>query len=216
MPKGAMLTHYNIVAVQEQMRRMFPNIEDGKEIAVATLPFYHIYGQSVVMLTGVFRGGTGILFAKPEIEEIVAAMEQYGATIFYGVPTLYKYFLDSKRARRFNWKKLKYIFCGADTLHKDVREDWLKFIGKEIREGYGMTETTAVTHTNPPDRNKPGSFGVPLPSTHAAVINHETGEFVPPGTEGELVVSGPQIMKGYWNRPRKTRKASLKPMAESG
>ena len=207
MPKGAMLTHYNIVAVQEQMRRMFPNIEDGKEIAVATLPFYHIYGQSVVMLTGVFRGGTGILFAKPEIEEIVAAMEQYGATIFYGVPTLYKYFLDSKRARRFNWKKLKYIFCGADTLHKDVREDWLKFIGKEIREGYGMTETTAVTHTNPPDRNKPGSFGVPLPSTHAAVINHETGEFVPPGTEGELVVSGPQIMKGYWNRPEENKKS---------
>ncbi len=207
MPKGAMLTHYNIIAVQEQMRRMFPDIEDGKEVAVATLPFYHIYGQSVVMLTGVFRGGTGILFAKPDLDAIVAAMEQYGATIFYGVPTLYKYFLDSKRARRFNWKKLKYIFCGADTLHKDVREDWAKFIGKEIREGYGMTETTAVTHANPPNRNKPGSFGVPLPSTHVAIINHETGEFVPPGTEGELVVSGPQIMKGYWNRAEENKKS---------
>jgi long-chain acyl-CoA synthetase len=207
MPKGAMLTHYNVVAIQEQMRWMFPDIEDGKEYAVAVLPFYHIYGQSVVMLTGSFRGGTGILFAKPELDDIVAAMEQYGATIFYGVPTLYKYFLDSKRARRFNWKKLKYIFCGADTLHKDVREDWMKFIGKEIREGYGMTETTAVTHTNPPNRNKLGSFGVPLPSTYVAVINPEKGEFVPPGNEGELVVSGPQIMKGYLNKPEENKKS---------
>jgi long-chain acyl-CoA synthetase len=206
-PKGAMLTHYNIVAIQEEMRRFFPNIEEGKECTVAMLPFYHIYGQSVVMMSGAFQGGTGIIFAKPDLEDIVAAMEQYGATLFYGVPTLYKYLLDVKRARRFNWKKLKYIFCGADTLHEEVRKDWMKFIGKEIREGYGMTETTAVTHTNPPDRNKPGSFGVLLPNTHAAITKLDKVEFVPPGEEGELVVSGPQVMKGYWNRPEDNKRS---------
>jgi long-chain acyl-CoA synthetase len=207
VPKGAMLTHFNIISIQEQMRRLFPDIEDGKECAVALLPFYHIYGQSVVMMTGSLRGGTGILFAKPDLEEIIAAMEQYGATIFYGVPTLYKYLVDLKRARRFNWKKLKYLFCGADTLHEEVREDWMRFMGKEIREGYGLTETSAVTHANPPNRNKPGSFGVPLPNTFAAIIDPETREFLSPGKEGELVVSGPQVMKGYWNKPEANKES---------
>jgi len=207
VPKGAMLTHYNVVAIQEEMRRFFPDIEDGKECAVAMLPFYHIYGQSVVMMTGAFRGGLGILFARPDLEDIISAMEQYDATLFYGVPTLYKYFLDVKRARRFNWKRLKHIFCGADTLHEEVRKDWMRFIGKEIREGYGLTETTAVTHTNPPNRIKPGTFGVPLPNTYIAVAKLDKKEFLPPGEEGELVASGPQVMKGYWKKPEANKRS---------
>jgi len=159
------------------------------------------------MMTGAFRGGLGILFARPDLEGIISAMEQYGATLFYGVPTLYKYFLDVKRARRFNWKSLKHIFCGADTLHKEVRTDWMRFIGKEIREGYGLTETTAVTHTNPPDRIKPGSFGVPLPNTHIAVAKLNEKEFLAPGEEGELVASGPQVMKGYWKKPEANKRS---------
>jgi long-chain acyl-CoA synthetase len=201
VPKGAMLTHYNIAAIQEEMYQFFPDIEEGKERTIALLPFYHIYGQSVIMMTGSIHGGMAILFAKPELEDIIAAMEKYDVTLFYGVPTLYKYFLDVKRARRFSWSRLKYIFCGADTLHKEVREDWTRFMGKEIREGYGLTETTAVTHTNPPNRNEAGSFGVPLPNTHIAIIDPETGEFLPVGNEGELVSSGPQVMRGYWNKP---------------
>jgi long-chain acyl-CoA synthetase len=207
VPKGAMLTHHNIIAIQEEMHRFFPDIVDGKECAVALLPFYHIYGQSVIMMTGAMRGGLGILFARPDLEDIITAMEQYNATLFYGVPTIFKYLLDLKRARRFNWKKLKYIFCGADTLHEELRKDWMRFIGKEIHEGYGLTETSAVTHTNPPNRNKPGSFGVPLPSTSAAIADPHKNEFLPPGKEGELVVSGPQVMKGYWNKPEENEKS---------
>ncbi len=209
VPKGAMLTHYNIAAIQEEMFQFFPDIEEGKECTIALLPFYHIYGQSVIMMTGSIHGGMAILFAKPELEDIISAMEKYDVTLFYGVPTLYKYFLDVKRARRFSWKRLKYIFCGADTLHKEVREDWTRFMDKEIREGYGLTETTAVTHTNPPDRNKPGSFGVPLPNTHVAIIDPETEEFLPVGEEGELVSSGPQVMRGYWNKPEANKESFL-------
>jgi len=209
LPKGAMITHHNVVALQKEMWDFFPDIEDGKEVTVAMLPFYHIYGQSVVMLTGAIRGGLGILFARPDLEDIIAAMEQYKATLFYGVPTLYKYFIDLKRARRFNWNKMKYIYCGADTLHDEVKRNWNRFMGKEIREGYGLTETTAVTHTNPPGRNKPGSFGVPLPNTHAAVCLPDKIEFLPPGQEGELVVSGPQVMKGYWNRPEANKESFI-------
>jgi len=108
VPKGAMLTHYNVSAIQEEMYRFFPDMyRSEEECTIALLPFYHIYGQSVIMLTGAIRGGLGILFAKPELEDIVAAMEQYNVTLFHGVPALYKYLIDVKRARRFNWKKLK-------------------------------------------------------------------------------------------------------------
>jgi long-chain acyl-CoA synthetase len=205
-PKGAVLTHRNVVALQEQMRKMFPEIEDGKECAIAALPFYHIYGQSVIMLTGAFRGGTGVLFAKPELDEILDAIQDYNATLFYGVPTLYKYLVDHPKTKRINWKKIKYLFCGADTLHEATRNQWIKFTGRLIHEGYGLTETTAVSHTNPPGRNKPGSFGIPLPGTYAAIADPDKDEFLPPGEVGELVLSGPQIMREYLNKPEENAK----------
>jgi len=206
-PKGAVLTHSNLVALQEQVRRYWPEIEDGKESSVAVLPFYHIYGQSVVLLSGATRGGMGIVFARPELDDILDAIQKYGVTLFYGVPTLYKYLVDEPKAKRINWKKLKYLYCGADTLHKETRENWMRLTEKEIYEGYGLTETTAVSHTNPAGRNKPGSLGIPIPGTHAAVARMEKDEFLPVGETGELVVSGPQVMSGYWNKPEDNKKS---------
>jgi len=210
VPKGAMLTHSNIVALQEQVRKFFTEVEDGKEVGIALMPFYHIYGQSVVMLTGAARGGMGVLFARPDLDAILDAIQKYGVTLFYGVPTLYNYLVDAPRTKRINWKKLKYLFCGADTLHKDTIDNWMRITGKPIYEGYGMTETTGVTHGNPQDRNKVGSFGVPLPSTYVAVVEFESENFVPPGETGELVVSGPQIMPGYWKKPEQNKKSYFK------
>jgi long-chain acyl-CoA synthetase len=208
-PKGAVLTHRNVLAIQEQMRAFFPNIKDGQESALAVLPFYHIYGQSVIMLTGAFRGGTGILFAKPDLKEMLDAIQDYNVTLFYGVPTLYKYLVDEPKSKRINWKKIKYLFCGADTLHESTRRRWERITGRVITEGYGLTETTAVSHTNPPSRNKPGSFGVPLPSTYAAVATLGKKEFLPVGEEGELVLSGPQVLREYLNKPAENKKCFL-------
>jgi long-chain acyl-CoA synthetase len=205
-PKGAVLTHRNVVAIQEQMRQFFTEIEDGKESALAVLPFYHIYGQSVIMLTGSFRGGSGILFPTPELSDVLDAVQDFNTTLFYGVPTLYKYLVDEPKTKRVNWKKMKYLFCGADTLHDATRKQWVRITGREINEGYGLTETTAVSHTNPPGRNKPGSFGIPLPSTYAAVANEDKNEFLPPGESGELVLNGPQIMREYLNKPEENAK----------
>jgi long-chain acyl-CoA synthetase len=205
-PKGAVLTHKNIVSLQELMWNFFPEMEEGKECVIAALPFYHIYGQSVIMLSGAFHGGTAILFAKPELDEILDAIQEYNVTLFYGVPTLYKYLVDHPKTKRVNWKKIKYLFCGADTLHEATRKQWERITGREIREGYGLTETTAVSHTNPPYRNKPGSFGVPLPNTYAAIADPEKNEFLPPGEVGELVLSGPQIMREYLNKPEENAK----------
>jgi len=200
-PKGAMLTHRNIVAVQEQIWRIWPDVEEGKEVGLAVLPFYHIYGQSVIMLSAAVRGGSGVMFPRPDMDEILDAIEKYGITMFYGVPTLYKYLADYPKIKRANLKKVKHFICGADTLHEETRRDWERETGRDIVEGYGLTETTAVSHAQPFGRNKPGTLGVPLPSTHAAIANMEKGEFLPPGEEGELVVSGPQVLKGYWKKP---------------
>jgi long-chain acyl-CoA synthetase len=200
-PKGAMISHRNIVAVQEQIWHTNPDMEEGKEVGLAILPFYHIYGQSVIMLSGAFRGGGGVVFPRPDMDEILDAVEKQGVTLFYGVPTLYKYLADHRRIKRVNFKKVKRFFCGADTLHEETRRDWERETGREIIEGYGLTETTAVTHTQPFGRNRPGTLGVPIPNTHSAIAHMEKDEFLPPKEEGEIVVSGPQVLKGYWKKP---------------
>jgi len=205
-PKGAMLTHGNIVAIQEQIWRNWPNMEEGKEVGLAVLPFYHIYGQSVIMLSGAFRGGSGVVFPRPDMDEILDSIDKCGITLFYGVPTLYKYLVDHPRIKRVNLKKVKYFVCGADTLHEETRRNWERETGREILEGYGLTETTAVISTQPITKNKPGTLGIPLPNTHVGIAHMEKNEFVPPGEEGELVVSGPQVLPGYWKQPEANKK----------
>jgi long-chain acyl-CoA synthetase len=207
VPKGAMLTHSNILSLVEEVQRFWTKVEDGKEVSVAVLPFYHIYGQALIMLMGVLRGGTGIVFSRPDLEEMLAAIDKYGITLWYGVPTLYKYLVDHPRTKRINWKRLKYLICGADTLHEATRENWKRLTGVDIFEGYGMTETSGVTHVNPEDRNKVGSLGIPLPSTYVGVVNLDTDKFLPPGEPGECVVSGPQVMSGYWKKPEQNKKS---------
>jgi long-chain acyl-CoA synthetase len=209
LPKAAMLTHRNMVAMQAQILSFWPTLEEGKETTIAFLPLFHIYGQVVVMLGGLAMGATLVLFTTPDIEEILSAMERYQASGFYGVPTLFEYLKEYEKTDRVNWKKLKIIACGADTLHESTVEAWEKRTGSRIFEGYGMTETTAVSHSTPLERPKRGSFGVPLPNIKAAIIEHEGTEFLPPGEVGELILSGPNIMQGYWKRPEGTRESML-------
>jgi len=209
LPKGAMLTHYNLLACGMQVQAFWPTFEEGKEVVPALLPFYHIYGQVVVMLNGLTQGSTLLLFTTPDLEEILSAMERYRATVFYSVPTAYQFLKDYDKTDRFNWKGLKMITSGADTLHESTVMDWERRTGSKIIEGYGLTECSAVSHVNPLGRPKIGSFGVPLPNVGAAIINHETGEYLPPGEVGELIIEGPNNMKGYWKRPEDTRESLI-------
>ena len=209
LPKGAVLTHHNLLACQMQVQAFWPTFEEGKEVIPALLPFYHIYGQVVVMLNGLILGSTLILFTTPDLEEILSAMERYRATVFYSVPTAYQFLKDYDKTDRFNWKGLKIITSGADTLHESTVNDWERRTGAKIIEGYGLTECSAVSHLNPMGRPKVGSFGVPLPNIMAVVVHPETSEFLPPGEIGELLIEGPNIMKGYWKRPEDTRETLI-------
>jgi long-chain acyl-CoA synthetase len=206
-PKGVMLTHYNLIAAQIGAQAALPNLQAGKEVILAFLPFFHIYGQVVIMLNGLCLGNLLVLFTTPDTEEILAAMERHQATIFYGVPTLYEYLKDHKDTDKANWRRLKLVLSGADTLHESTMKDWARRTGSNIVEGYGMSETAATSHLNPIDRAKTGSFGCPVPNMQAAVVNPETLECVPVGETGELVLAGPNIMQGYWQRPEDTARA---------
>jgi long-chain acyl-CoA synthetase len=203
-PKGVMLTHYNLVAARVVGQSAFPSFEHGKEVVIAFLPFFHIYGQVAVMLNGLAQGYLLVLFTTPDTEAILTAMERYQATVFFGVPTLYEYLKDHKDTNKVDWRRLKVLISGADTLHESTMHGWTKRTGSNIIEGYGLSETCSTSHVNPVGRPKPGSFGVPVSNMLAAVIDPETRVFVPQGQTGELVLSGPNVMAGYWKRERET------------
>jgi long-chain acyl-CoA synthetase len=206
-PKGVMLTHQNVMASLALGQISFPGLENGKEVFVAFLPFFHIYGQVFIMLNGIAQGNLLLLFTSPDTESILAAMERYHATVFFGVPTLYEYLKDHKDTDKVQWRRLKYVVSGADTLHESTMKGWSRRTGSRIIEGYGLSETASASHVNPPDRPKPGSFGVPVTNMLAVVVDPETLQAVPRGETGELLVAGPNVMQGYWNRPEETRRA---------
>jgi len=199
----------NLVAAYTASQSAFAGMQAGKEVILAFLPFFHIYGQVVIMLNGLLQGNLLVLFTTPDTEEILAAMEKYQATVFYGVPTLYEYLKDHKDTDKANWKRLKLVLSGADTLHESTMSGWERRTGTRITEGYGLSETCAASHVNPIHRPKPGSFGCPIPNMTAAVMSPETLEFLPAGEVGELVLSGPSVMQGYWKKPDESAKVFL-------
>ncbi len=208
-PKGVVLTHYNLIAAQIASRSAFPSFEEGKEVIIAFLPFFHIYGQVVIMLNGLTGGHTLVLFTAPDTEAILEAIAKYGVSVFYGVPTLYEYLKDHKDTGKVDWKRLKGIVCGADTLHESTAKDWTKRTGAAICEGYGLSETCATSHINPRNRLKAGSFGLPVTNVMAAVIDPDTRAFVDAGQTGELILAGPNVMQGYWKNPQETASAFI-------
>jgi long-chain acyl-CoA synthetase len=208
LPKAAVLTHRNLLATACQGNAFWPH-STNQEVVIAFLPFFHIYGQAVVMISNLIQGSTLVLFTTPDIDDILSAMERYQASAFFGVPTLYEYLKEYEKTNHVNWKRLKMIGCGADTLHESTINAWEKRTGSKILEGHGMTETTSLNHGSPYHRPKSGSFGIPVPNVLAAVVGHDSTEFLPPGEVGELIINGPNVMQEYWNRPQETQETII-------
>jgi len=208
LPKAAVLTHRSLLATAFQGNAFWPHSTD-QEVIIAFLPFFHIYGQAVVMISNLIQGAALVLFTTPDIDDILSAVERYQASGFFGVPTLYEYLKEYEKTNQVNWKRLKMIGCGADTLHESTINAWEKRTGSKILEGHGMTETTSLNHGSPYHRPKNGSFGVPIPNVLAAVVGHDSTEFMPPGEVGELIIHGPNVMQEYWNRPQETQETII-------
>ncbi|MFX1576697.1 MAG: long-chain fatty acid--CoA ligase [Promethearchaeota archaeon] len=211
VPKGAILTHYNLVANAYQCRSWIPFAERGAgDTTLAVLPFFHSFGLTVCMLNTIVLADRLVLHPRPDLDQVLRDIPRYNVAFFPGVPTLYASLLQRDDLDQYDLKSMTACLSGAAPLPMAVAKAFEEIAGANLVEGYGLTEASPVTHSNPIQENPPfdkkreGSVGIPMPSTLAKIIDLDSGEDLPPGQVGELVIKGPQIMKGYWNKPEET------------
>ncbi|MGO4694300.1 long-chain fatty acid--CoA ligase [Paenibacillus sp. 2TAB26] len=204
-PKGVMLTHRNLVANTIQISTWCYKAEDAKERFLAALPLFHVFGLTVLMNMSVLRAGTLILLPRFEVETVLQTINQQKPTIFPGAPTMYVALIHHKSAAKIDFSSINVCVSGSAALPLEVQEKFEALTGGRLVEGYGLSESSPVTHANPVwEKRKIGTIGIPFPDTDAAVIDPESGERLPIGELGELIVRGPQVMRGYWNKPAET------------
>jgi len=206
--KGAMLTHRNLVANTLQVRACFVNLANpsGPDIVMGVLPLFHIYAMTTVMNFSIRGGGTMVLQPRFIVDDVLKAIQRERPHLFPGVPTMYMAINHAPRLSRYNLRSLKGAISGAAPLPREVQARFEQLTGARLIEGYGLTEASPVTHCVPfAAEHRVGTIGVPVPSTEAAIFDQETGtRRLAPGEVGELAVRGPQVMRGYWNRPDET------------
>jgi long-chain acyl-CoA synthetase len=206
-PKGAMLTHYNLVANAYQTAAWDPAIQPGRETTLAVLPLFHVFGLTLCLTTSILIGATVVLVPKFDTRLVLAAIRKWRPTIFPGVPPIYQQLAESSRARRAHMNSIRTCVSGAMRLPRETVEAFRRASGgAHICQGYGMTETSPVALANPLDGNaRHVSVGIPLPSTYVRVVSeNEPARAMPVGHAGELLIYGPQVFQGYWKQPRET------------
>lgn len=203
LSKGAMLTHRNLLANVVQMTEWSKNeTERGKEVIICVLPFFHSFGMTVCMNFGIHNAATLVLIPRFELKMVLEGIHNYKGTLFPGTPTMYVALLSSPELKNYNVSSLKACMSGAAPLPLEVQLKFMETTGGKLVEGYGLSETSPVTHSNPFDAKAEGSIGLPVPDTLCRIMDIETGEKeMPMGEVGEICVKGPQVMKGYWNKP---------------
>ena len=202
-PKGAMLSHRNLVVNTTQFAEWYA-FEPGAETSVCAIPMSHSGGMSGVMSVPLAAAATLLVVARFNAARIAQAVTRHRVTRLFGVPTMFIALLEDAEARRADYGALRACRTNAAPLPPSVKAAFDGLVGREVLvEGYGLTETSPLTHANPISRARPGSIGVPLPDTDARIVD-DTGADVGPGGTGELLIRGPQVMLGYWNRPAET------------
>jgi len=206
-PKGVMLTHHNLVSNVQMCTAWLYKLEGSKEVVLGVLPFFHVYGMTTVMNLSIMCGSKMILMPKFDAEEVLKTIEKQKPTLFPGAPTIYIGLLNHPNLEQYDLSSIDACISGSASLPIEIQNRFEKLTGGRIVEGYGLTETSPVTHANLIwDKRKHGSIGVPWPDTEAMIVKEGTTEKLPIGEIGEIAVRGPQIMKGYWNRKADTEK----------
>lgn len=210
VPKGAVILHRNVVANIQQVAAWHPPRPDGSRrgyIYAGVLPWFHIYGLVTVLFTAIYTRSTIVVFPRWELERVLKEIERRRIEVFHGVPTIYTYIVNSPLSRKYRLRSLVTAISGAAPLPVEVMKKFEELTGARLREGYGLTETAVVTHVNPiMGRYKPGSIGVPIPNTYAAIADPEEPRLLPPREIGEIVISGPQVFAGYYQMPEENKK----------
>jgi len=206
LPKAAILTHRNLVANVVQGNAWNIWLEPGAEVVLAAIPLSHIYGLTVALLMGLAAGGTIVLQTRPEIRELLRLIDRYQPTQFPGVPALYQSFNRQPDLAKRRVRSIRYCLSGSAPLPLEVQRRFEQLTGARLVEGYGLSETSPITHENPlAGERRVGSIGVPVPETDQRVVDLETGTRVlDAGEVGELCVRGPQVMMGYYRQAEET------------
>lgn len=212
LPKGAEILHANVVANLQQIDPIIKAVKRKLgvvyDVLVGVLPWFHIYGQVVVLHYGIYAGGTTLVYPRFEVERVMKDIQKFKATLFHGVPTIYVVLLNHPRFKEYDLRSLIACISGAAPLPGEVAKKFEEATGARLREGYGLTETAVVTHVNPVlGKYKIGSIGLPIPNTLAAIADLEKPVLLPPREVGEIVIAGPQVMRQYHKRPEENKLA---------
>ncbi len=206
VPKAAMLSHKNLLANVVQINAWLPRLKYGKERVVGLIPFFHSFGLTACLNWPLSQGATIIVLPKFDLKNFLGMLRKHRPTVLPGVPTLFVALINYPELAAINFSELWACISGSAPLPQEVRDRFEEITGCRIMEGYGLTEAGPVTHLNPYHQERPpGSIGLPFPSTRAKIVDAETGSMdLVFGEVGELVVQGPQVMSGYWQRPEES------------
>ena len=203
---GVILTHANLSKQVQQLNAWFPMFASGDGISLGALPIFHVFGMTCVMNLSILKGWGDILIPRPQPEPLLEAIRKYRPTFAPLGPTMYIGMLSHPDLKKTDMKSIQGCFSGSAPLPVEVIHEFEKVTGSVIVEGFGMTETTPVTHTNPfGGVRKIGSVGLPISDTECRIVDLDTGEKdMPVGEPGELIIRGPQVTKGYLRKPEET------------
>ncbi|ETP68315.1 AMP-dependent synthetase [Planococcus glaciei] len=210
LSKGAMLTHRNIVVNAYQSQEFFKNeVTFGEESCLTVIPLFHVFGMTSAMNLSILNGSKNILLPRFDLQEVLETIKREQPTTFPGVPTMYIAITNHPEAEKYGIDSIHICNSGSAPMPLETMKEFERKTGAKILEGYGLSEAAPTTHCNPPfAERKPGSIGIGFPSTEYKVVDLATGtEEVPVGEKGELIIRGPQVMKGYWNMPEETENA---------
>ncbi len=209
LSKGAVALHRNLVANTLQIRYWMPNANDGEEVVLMAIPLFHVYGMVAGMLFGIRVGAALVMVPNPrDLKDLLDNLQKYKATIFPSVPTLFNAINvhPDVVAGKYDLSSIKACISGSAPLMRETKEKFEAITGGVVFEGYGLSEAPTATHCNPLlGENRTGSVGLPLPDVDCRIVSLDDGKtFLPPGEIGEIVIHGPQVMKGYYNMPTET------------
>jgi acyl-CoA synthetase (AMP-forming)/AMP-acid ligase II len=202
LPKGVMLTHRNLVANIVQTNAAMPM--EPHDVLIGVLPFFHIYGMTVIMNMGLVAGNTIVTMPRFDLDEFLGLIESHGVTCAYVVPPIALALAKHPAVDEADLSSLRMVMSGAAPLGAELTELLAERLGVPVTQGYGMTELSPVSHFCPLDDIKPGTIGPGVPGTESRIVDPETGVDVPAGERGELWVRGPQVMAGYLNNEAAT------------
>ena len=210
--KGAMLTHRNLSCNVQQVISWFVNVRRGEEVMMGVLPFFHVFGLTVAMAFPLSVAGAVVLMPNPrDMPQLISSISKHRVTLFPAVPAMFNAIVNAKGIEKLDLTSVRSCFSGSAPLPPDILRRFEEMTGGKIVEGYGLTETSPVTHANPLDgQRKIGSIGVPFPNTDMKVVSLDDGTTeAGVGEQGELLLKGPQVMRGYWNAPEQTAAAFI-------